>query len=319
MTNSKAFSGKLPITVIIAAKNECVNMGKCLESLRPAKKVILLDSGSSDGTIDIASQYEVEIIQFYYKGGYPKKRQWALDNLSFETKWIFFIDADERVPHSLWREIEVYLADAESKNISAFVITKGFHFMGKRFRFGGFSHRAVLLFKYGSARFEHLIDDPAEFQDMEVHERLIVTGNIRNLRTPIIHEDFKGLSAYVDRHNKYSSWEAMVRFSYLNNGNYGRSTIVPNLWGNCQERRRFFKKLAVRLPFEPYLWFFFHYIIKLGFLEGKRGLIASQIRSAYIAQVRAKIFELKLRRMVSNAGKATSGILPGSKQVVSES
>jgi glycosyltransferase involved in cell wall biosynthesis len=285
---------KLPITVIIAARNEEANIGKCLDALAPAEKIIVLDSESSDRTSLLAEQRGASVVQFDYTGGYPKKRQWALNHHLFQTEWVFFIDADEVVPQKLWIEIEEALYHADENGTDAFIITKGFHFLGKKFRFGGFSHKAVLLFRKGKARFEHLINDPASFQDMEVHERLIVEGKIRVLSTPLIHEDFKGLQAYIDRHNKYSTWEATVRSGYLRSGQYGKDTIRPNLFGNAQERRRFFKAIAVAVPFEPSLWFCYHYFLKLGILEGRRGLIACQIRSSYIAQVRAKMFEMKL-------------------------
>jgi hypothetical protein len=119
-----------------------------------------------------------------------------------------------------------------------------------------------------------------------------VNGKLASLRTPLIHEDFKGLNAYIDRHNKYSSWEANVRHAFLHGPGIQQSTIRSNLFGNHQERRRFLKMIAMRVPFEPQLWFLYHYILRLGFLEGRPGLIASQIRASYIAQVRAKLFEL---------------------------
>ena len=146
----------------------------------------------------------------------------------------------------------------------------------------------------GHALFEQLLDDPASAQDMEVHERVVVDGRVAQLKTPLIHEDFKGLTAYIDRHNQYSTWEARLRSRYLLEGRYGQSTIRPRLLGNAQERRRFLKLIAIRIPGEPLFWFLYHYLFRLGFLEGRPGLIASQIRSSYIAQARAKCFELYL-------------------------
>jgi hypothetical protein len=202
------------------------------------------------------------------------------------------LDADEVVPDVLWTEIaQAITGDAVP---DAFMITKGFHFLGRPMRRGGFSHAAVLLFKTGKARFERIFDDLVDGLDMEVHERVVVDGQICQIETPLIHEDFKGLEAYIARHNKYSTWEARLRFRYLNSGRYGEATILPKWSGNTQERRRAIKALIIRLPFEHWVWFGYHYIFKLGFLEGRAGLIASQIRASYIAQVRAKIFELKL-------------------------
>jgi glycosyltransferase involved in cell wall biosynthesis len=255
-------------------------------------RVVVLDSRSHDRTAEIALAAGAEIVQFDYRGGHPKKRQWALDTLDITTEWVLFLDADEVAPPDLWEEIATAIASPAAP--SAFLITKGFHFLGRRFRFGGFSFATVLLFRRGKARFEQIIGDVGDGLDMEVHERLIVDGPVGTLRTPLIHEDFKGLHAYIDRHNRYSTWEAALRFRFLTTGRYGQDTIRPRLFGNTQERRRFLKGWVIRLPFEPFLWFTYHFWLRLGFLEGRPGLIASQIRSAYIRQVRAKVYELRL-------------------------
>lgn len=294
MTAHNPESGiQLPITVLLAAKNEAVNLPRCLTALSMAERVIVLDSHSTDETTAIASQHGAEVVQFDYLGGYPKKRQWALDRIAIETPWVLLLDADEVVSVALWQEIASVLNGPN--NLDAFLITKGFHFLGRCFKHGGFSHSAILLFRTGKARFERLFDDASDSLDMEIHERVLVQGKIGRLNKPLIHEDFKGLEAYITRHNKYSTWEARVRHQYLSTGRYGEDTIFPRLFGNSQERRRFLKALIIRLPFEPQLWFFYHYILRLGFLEGHPGLIASQIRASYIAQTRAKLYELRLR------------------------
>jgi glycosyltransferase involved in cell wall biosynthesis len=279
--------------VLVAAKNEEANLPRCLAALSPASRVVLLDSHSRDKTADLALAAGAEVVQFSYGGGYPKKRQWALDTLDLRTDWVLLLDADEVVPQALWEEIAAAIVAPHAP--PAFLITKGFHFLGRRFRFGGFSFATVLLFRRGKARFERILGDAGDGLDMEVHERLIVDGPVGRLRTPLIHEDFKGLHAYLDRHNRYSTWEAALRFNYRATGRYGAETIRPRLFGNTQERRRFLKGLIVRLPFEPLLWFAYHYWFRLGFLEGRPGLIASQIRAAYIREVRAKVYELGLR------------------------
>ena len=292
-------SSILPVTVLIAAKNEEANLPRCISALGDFDRVIVLDSGSTDRSASIATCHGAEVVDFNYSGGYPKKRQWALDNLTIDTPWILLIDADEVVTPDFVAELRTTFGDPGVKD--GYLVTKGFHFLGKKFRYGGFSHSAVLLFKTGKARFEHLIDESGEVLDMEVHERLIVEGEVGRITSPLIHEDFKGLEAYVTRHNKYSTWEAKVRTQHLSGGSWGTASIKPRLFGNEQERRRFLKQVAIRLPFEPLLWFTYHYIFKLGFLEGRRGLIASQIRSSYIAQARAKMFELKLQSITSEA------------------
>jgi glycosyltransferase involved in cell wall biosynthesis len=282
---------RLPLTVIVAVRNEEVNMQACLESLSQAQHVIVVDSNSTDRTAAHATDFGAEVIQYERQPGGLKKRQWALDTIPFTTPWVMLVDADERVPEQLWAEIRVELSSVHAA--SGYLIEKGFWFLGRKFRFGGFSHSAVLLFQRGKGRFEQLDHDANSTLDMEVHERMIVDGEIRRLKTPLIHNDFKGLTAYLDRHNHYATWEALVRRQFLTTGRWGESAIQARLFGNVQERRRFLKQLACRLPGEPILWFLYHYVLRLGLLEGRRGLIASLIRAQYIANVRAKMFEFR--------------------------
>jgi glycosyltransferase involved in cell wall biosynthesis len=287
-------SKALSITAIIAARNEAVNLPKCLNSLDRAKEIYVIDSNSSDGTEVIAKNLGAKVEQFRWTGGYPKKRQWALETLPINTDWVMLLDADEIVPDRLWEEISLFIGQKITP--SAFMIEKGFHFLGKRMRFGGFSHSAVVLFKLNSARFERLFDDFDSGLDMEVHERLKVDGEIVRLSNPLIHEDFKGLAAYIEKHNRYSTWEARLRDKFLESGRYGEDSIEPSFVGNTQELRRALKQVVMRAPFEPQLWFIYHYFARLAFLEGRRGLIASQIRAQYISNVRAKIYEINLGR-----------------------
>jgi glycosyltransferase involved in cell wall biosynthesis len=282
----------LPITVLVAAKNEVKNIGVCLNSLTAMQRVVLLDSNSSDGTIDAATQRGAEVVQFHYAGDYPKKRQWALDTLPIDTPWVLLLDADESLTPELSEEIAAAVNAPNAHD--AYLIRKGFHFLGQRFRFGGFSHAAVLLFKTGKGRFERLLEDDPHALDMEVHERVLVDGTIGELKNALIHRDYKGLEAYIDRHNKYSTWEARLRARYIRDDHDPGTTVRGNLFGNVQERRRFLKQIAIRVPGEPYLWFLYHYILRFGFLEGRPGLIASRLRCQYIFQVRAKMYEMNL-------------------------
>lgn len=291
VASAGAPAGRIPVSIIVAVRNEAANIVKCLTSLAPAREVIVVDSGSTDDTAALAAGLGRPTIQFKLQGGYPKKRQWAMDNHPLSQPWVMLIDADEEATPALWAEIERAIASGAH---DAYAIVKEFHFMGQRMRHGGFSHAAVLLFRKGCARFEKLMDSDPSKLDMEVHERLIVSGSVGELREPLKHHDYKGLTAYIDRHNKYSSWEAELRWQALYGAGYGSDAVQPKLFGNVQERRRFLKRIAMRMPGEPWLWFCYHYLFKLGFLEGKRGLIAAQIRRSYIEQVRAKMHERTL-------------------------
>ena len=290
---------RLQVTVIVATKNEEENIDNCLLSLERAERVLVIDSHSTDRTAALASQRGAEVINYAYKGGYPKKRQWALDHLDISTPWIMLIDADEQVTSALWNEIEGAL-DSPGGH-AAYLARKEFHFLGKKFRFGGFSHSAVVLFRAGRARFEQTAGNSPNGQDMEVHERLIVDGKVGRLSNSLVHHDYKGLFSYIDRHNKYSTWEAGIRAHYFKTGSWGQQTIRPSLLGDAQSFRRFVKPFILKLPCEPWLWFLYHYFVRGGILEGRRGYIAASLRRAYIEQVQAKLFEMRVREISSSA------------------
>src|SRR5271166_3516964 len=92
---SASSTGKLPVSVIIAARNEAKNLPRCLQALRDVGEVYVIDSQSTDDTVEIARSHGAQVVQFHYQGGWPKKRQWALDTLPIAHDWILLLDADE--------------------------------------------------------------------------------------------------------------------------------------------------------------------------------------------------------------------------------
>lgn len=285
----------LRITAIIPTRNEENNISKCINSVGFVEQIYVVDSNSSDNTVMIAKSLGADVIEYKRKEPKKKKRQWSLDNLQINNEWILMLDADEEVTYALREEIAYVI---KNETYSAYTIEKQFHFMGKEFRYGGFSFRAVILFRKGKARYETLLQSDHSGLDMEVHERVIVDGKIGNLRNSIRHEDYKDLQAYIERHNRYSTWEAQVRHEILNSRK-NSDTIRSRFFSNVQERRRWLKTIVMRMPCEEHLWFFYHYILRLGILEGRRGLIACQIRRDYIRQVRQKMYEKSLKKQSS--------------------
>lgn len=275
---------KVDVTIVIPVRNEGSNIRRCLISLNRAAYVVVVDSGSSDTTLQESARCGAAVVAFSYAGGYPKKRQWFLDTWHFETQWVMFVDADERVTDELWDEIQSVCGS--SGGCTAYTIRKDFCFLGQRFRFGGFSHRAVTLFRVGTCRFEELTNVECGL-DMEVHERLIVHGVVGSLRSGLEHWDARGLHHYLRKHNDYSTWEAGARRA-LRGQRIG--SVVKQFTG-VQRWRRLLKWLAIRIPGEPLLWFVYHYLVRLAVLEGRRGLIASRIRASYISDVRDKMWE----------------------------
>lgn len=283
---ASSLTATVDVTVLVAARNEALNIALCVQSLQCAERVVVLDSHSVDDTADIARANGAEVVQFEFEPGQVKKRQWAMDKLSFTTSWLLLLDADERVPEALWDEISAVTSKKDAD--AAYLITKGFHFLGHRFRFGGFSHAAVLLMRPGAGRFERLIAAECGEPDMEIHERVFVHGSTGRLSHPLVHADEKGLQAYIDRHEDYAKWEARLRCQFLETGRWGEEGIEPALFGDSQQRRRWLKQLSARTPFEPCLWFLYHYVLRLGILEGKAGFMASYLRASHFANVRRK-------------------------------
>src|ERR1700704_1292397 len=104
-------SAVLPISVIVPVRNEARNLPRCLESLREVGEVYVVDSQSADQTVKIAKSYGAKVVQFHYGGGWPKKRQWAMESLPFEHEWIFLVDADEAMTPELAEEIRSAIAN----------------------------------------------------------------------------------------------------------------------------------------------------------------------------------------------------------------
>ncbi len=274
-------------TVILSVKNEERNIRQCLEHLVGRfARIVVVDSFSSDQTKTIAKEFNVEVKDFTYTPPYPKKRQWALDNLNLTTDWILLLDADEIVGIDLYHEMRVFSLQEEYQ--CAFIYKK-FYFLGERLKYGGFDFAALIFFRVGVCRFEEISETDNGY-DMEIHERVIFDGSALNFKNGVEHLDWNGLTHYVSKHNVYATWEADVRTSGL----MARG-VLPKLFGDVQQRRRFLKMLVISSVFEPLIWFCYHYFFRLGFIHGYRGFLASFIRAFYIVLVRAKIFEKKVQ------------------------
>ena len=125
--------GKLPVSAIVAVRNEEKNLPCCLESLREVGEVYVIDSHSTDATPEIARTFGAKVIQFHYQGGWPKKRQWAMDNLPLGYDWIFLIDADEVLTLELAQEIRDAIRSPQAQG---YYISLRMYFLGRILRHG---------------------------------------------------------------------------------------------------------------------------------------------------------------------------------------
>ncbi|WP_107669566.1 glycosyltransferase family 2 protein [Cyanothece sp. BG0011] len=284
-------TAKVPVSVLIPALNEELNLPACLESVARADEVFVVDSQSSDRSIEISEQYGANVVQFHFNGRWPKKKNWSLENLPFRNEWVLIVDCDERITPELWDEIEEAIKD---NDFNGYYLNRKVFFLGKWIRYGGkYPDWNLRLFRHKSGRYENLnTEDIPNTGDNEVHEHVILQGNVGYLKEDMLHIDFRDIYHWLQRHNRYSNWEARVYYNLLT-GQDDSGTIGANLFGDAVQRKRFLKKIWVRLPFKPLLRFVLFYFIRLGFLDGRAGYIYGRLLSQYEYQIGVKLYELR--------------------------
>lgn len=271
-------SQKIPVTVVIISKNEESNIGKCLSLLSDFDEVVVVDSESTDKTLEIAKTAGVKTINFKWNGKFPKKRNWCLRNVILRNKWVLFLDADEFVTESFKTELKKKIPKTK---YHGYWLTYHNHFMGKKLRHGDMM-RKLALFRLGSGEYERIEEDSWSHLDMEVHEHPIIEGQIGMIKAPINHYDYKGLDAYIERHNAYSTWEAN---RYL--------ALKRKKFTGLTRRQRMKYALMGSWLLGP-LYFFGTYFVKLGFIDGKPGFSLALFKLFYFWQIKCKIDEISL-------------------------
>lgn len=282
---------KIPVSVLIPAKNEEANLPACLESVARADEIFVVDSQSSDRSAEIAERYGAKVEQFYFNGRWPKKKNWSLENLPFNHEWVLIVDCDERIPPELWDEIAVAI---QNPTFDGYYLNRKVFFLGTWIRHGGrYPDWNLRLFKHKKGRYENLnTEEIRNTGDNEVHEHVILEGTVGYLKNDMLHIDFRDIYHWLERHNRYSNWEARVYLNILNSKD-DSGTIGAKLFGDAVQRKRFLKKIWVRLPFKPLLRFIVFYFIQLGFLDGKAGYIYARLLSQYEYQIGVKLYELQ--------------------------
>jgi glycosyltransferase involved in cell wall biosynthesis len=283
----------LPVSVIIPARNEARNLPRCLASLGDVGEVYLLDSQSTDDTVRVAQSYGARVVQFHYRGGWPKKRQWAMDTLPLAYDWVLLLDADEVLTPELSAEIQHAIQDP---NFDGYYISLEMHFLGRRLRHSGASFWKLSLFRKGRGRYEcRLSDQDKNMADMEVHEHVIVEGATRQLRQSLVHHNVESLDRYIQKHNEYSNWEARVWLD----GNRDDEEIQPALYGTQAQRRRWLRRRLLEMPGSPMFFFLYKYFVRMGFLDGVPGLIYCTFQGVQFFHIKAKIYEIRASRMAA--------------------
>ena len=273
---------KVRLSAIVPTKNEERNIGACLDCLDFASERIVFDSHSDDATLDIARARDAKIVQRKFDV-FSTHKNWALDNIDFANDWILLVDADERVDATLAAEIQSIVTRNDADGPVGYYIARKNVFAGKWIRHAGmYPDFQLRLFRRGRARYE----------DRIVHEHMKVDGATGTLTHHFIHHDYKGIERYFDRHNVYTSLEA-VEIHRMMNG-LSADTIKPNFWRKGPPRRRALKNFAYRyLPMRSVCIFLYMYLAKAGFLDGRIGFRYCLIRAFHEYQISVKLLELR--------------------------
>jgi len=274
------------LTVLIPTRNEEKNLLHCLNPLKGwVKKIVIIDSNSTDRTDEIANQFGAEVIQFDYKGGWPKKRQFVLETYQFNSEWVLLLDADEILLENTKKEIE---ESVKKSDIDGFYLWFRLEFMGKMLLRSDPGFRKLSLFRVGKGNFEkRLTNQDNSMGDMEVHEHVFVNGNVREIKSPVLHRNFNNISRFIIKHDEYSNYECKIHTQGL------QTDIKIRFWGKTEERRRYIKKRLIRNPIAPIIYFFYLYVLKGGFLEGFQGFYYILYQCIYLYFVNSKIYEIE--------------------------
>jgi len=278
---------KAPISVLIPVKNEAANLGACLASVAFCDDIVVVDSASSDGTQEIALQAGARLVDFNWDGRFPKKKNWALANVSWKNDWVFIIDADERVTPELAAEMRAAVNQTQQQG---FYVNRRFWFLdGWLNHCGYYPSWNLRLFRHRLGRYEQLPDSAgAGSGDNEVHEHVQLEGSAGYLKADMEHYAFPDIATWVEKHNRYSNWEARLQVG-AQSGSAGRDAELDA--GLARKRR--LRRLAWSLPFRPALRFFYHYVWRAGFLDGYRGYVFCRLMAWYEFLCAAKARELK--------------------------
>jgi len=269
---------KIPVTVAIPVKNEAAALPTCLARLIRFAEVVVIDSGSTDGTAAVAEGLGARVLRFSWNGRYPKKRNWFLLNHPPEQPWVLFLDADEIVDDPFCDEVASRIA---ADLHDGFWLTYTKHFMGRRLDHG-VPQRKLALFRVGAGLYERIEEDGWSGLDMEVHEHPVIEGRIGEIKARVAHDDDRGAAKFIRRHCEYAQWEAR-RTVLLRSGG-------PEAWRLLTPRQRF-KYRHVDRWWYCWFYFLFDYVVRAGFKDGATGFRYAFLKLWYFMLIRILLLE----------------------------
>jgi glycosyltransferase involved in cell wall biosynthesis len=273
------------ISVIILTKNEEADLPTCLESVKWSNDVHVLDSGSTDNTINIAKQFGVNIWTNTFKS-YGQQRNFALDNIRIKNDWILFLDADEEATDKFRFNVLNAIENAED-NIAGFYCCPKMMLEDKWLKYSdNFPKWQFRIIRKGKARWKDFGHGQKEDE---------IKGKIGYIKEPYIHYSFsKGWNHWIEKHNRYSTLEADSRF-------YNTPPFLNIFSKHSSMRNPALKSWLTKFPGWPLLRFLHDYFFKLGFIEGVPGYIYCVNIAYYEFLIQIKIRELKRYKRTSKS------------------
>jgi len=253
----------MTLAVVVLTKNESLHIDRALDSVRPfADSVLVVDSGSSDDTVERARAAGAEVLEHPWVN-YATQMNWALDHLPYDTDWVLRLDADEFVTPGLSQEI-VDMIGGLGPDVDGVYVSRRMNFLGRAIRWGGvFPVRVLRLFRHGAGRCENRWMD----------EHILVPGATADFRGEIVDDNLNSLTWWTEKHNSYSSRE-VVDLLNLEYGFMPLETVADLRGGQQAGVKRWLKEnVYARLPggLRSFVYFFYRYVIRLGFLDGTEG------------------------------------------------
>ena len=284
--NAPRRSELAPLTAIVLTYNEEQNLPACLASLDGwVERVFVVDSGSTDRTVALARQAGATVVEHPFEH-YGAQRNWAIDHLSIESPWTLHIDADERISPELRASITAELARGDEA-VSGFLVSRRTMFMGRWIRHGGhYPAWHLRLVRTGAERCEDRLYD----------QHFYVSGAVRKLQGDLIDTLTPNVATFTARHVRWAALEAAEHEAPADAAGRIRGRLDSD---NAIEQRRWLREWYARLPLfvRPTAYFLYRYIVRLGFLDGRAGLVFHVLQGFWFRfLVDALILEHRLRR-----------------------
>ncbi len=262
----------IPLTVIVIAKNEAINIGRCLESLSNCSELIVVDDHSTDETATIAASFKARVLQHPF-ASFAQQRNWALQNAGVKNDWVLMLDADEVATPEFLAEVDKMIRQVPAEVVAAKVCRRTF-FEGRLLRYAdGFPVWIMRLVKVGQAKFHD-----SGHGEIAVPE---VAGKMGVVHTPMLHYPFShGLVSWMQRHVKYASREAELELA-------GRERAsVTRLFSRQRDvRRQTLRNMSRKIPCRGSMRFIYQYVFKLGFLDGNAGYHYCRLMALYESMI----------------------------------